>query len=296
MCSSGNPRVLQPKRLFIVEEIRRMRGGSQPHLMRSSTGGYYVVKFQNNPQGTRTLVNELLGTALAARLGLPTMPAAVCYVDNSLIQVSDELYMESAHGRVHCRSGLQFGSRYPLDPHRVSVWDFLTDAQLMRVKNVQDFLGMLVFDKWTCNVDGRQTIFYRTTPNAPYETALIDQGFCFNASAWDFPDAPLRGLYARRIVYRGVRGIDDFEPWIVKLEREFGEKVLAEIAQSIPLEWCGSDAESLQMLLDRLNRRRTRVEELLWSTWKASRDSFPNWNCRLAVAVSGSDWLGVNHA
>jgi hypothetical protein len=26
---------------------------------------------------------------------------------------------------------------------------------------------------------------------------MIDQGFCFNAGNWDFPDAPLRGLYAR---------------------------------------------------------------------------------------------------
>jgi hypothetical protein len=30
-----------------------------------------------------------------------------------------------------------------------------------------------------------------------YKTVMIDQGFCFNAGNWDFPDAPLRGLYAR---------------------------------------------------------------------------------------------------
>jgi hypothetical protein len=43
------------------------------HLMRCSDGGYYVVKLQNNPQHRRILVNELLGTKLAARLGLPTV-------------------------------------------------------------------------------------------------------------------------------------------------------------------------------------------------------------------------------
>ena len=52
-----------------VEEIRRMRGGAQSHLMRCADDSYYVVKFQNNPQGVRILVNELLGTRLAARLG-----------------------------------------------------------------------------------------------------------------------------------------------------------------------------------------------------------------------------------
>ena len=44
-----------------VEEIRRMRGGAQAHLMRCADDNYYVVKFQNNPQGRRILANELLG-------------------------------------------------------------------------------------------------------------------------------------------------------------------------------------------------------------------------------------------
>ena len=46
-----------------------MRGGAPSHLMRCSDGLYYVVKFQNNPQHRRILVNEMLGTKLAARLG-----------------------------------------------------------------------------------------------------------------------------------------------------------------------------------------------------------------------------------
>ena len=45
--------------------------------MRCSDEDYYVVKFQNNPQGAKILANELLGTRLAARLGLPTPGAAV---------------------------------------------------------------------------------------------------------------------------------------------------------------------------------------------------------------------------
>ncbi|MGH9781379.1 MAG: HipA family kinase, partial [Candidatus Acidiferrales bacterium] len=59
-----------------IEYIRRMRGGAQSHLMRCEDENYYVVKFQNNPQGTRILANELLGTRLAARIGLPVPGAA----------------------------------------------------------------------------------------------------------------------------------------------------------------------------------------------------------------------------
>jgi hypothetical protein len=60
-----------------LEHIRRMRGGAQSHLMRCDDGHYYVVKFRNNPQHSRILANELLGTRMAARLGLPVPPAAV---------------------------------------------------------------------------------------------------------------------------------------------------------------------------------------------------------------------------
>ena len=72
-----------------VEEIRRMRGGAQSHLMRCADDSYYVVKFQNNPQGVRILVNELLGTRLAARLGLPVAGASVVEVRPELIARTD---------------------------------------------------------------------------------------------------------------------------------------------------------------------------------------------------------------
>jgi len=41
---------------------------------------YYVVKFQNNPQGARILANELLGTRLAASIGLPAPATSVVEV------------------------------------------------------------------------------------------------------------------------------------------------------------------------------------------------------------------------
>ncbi|HEY6267870.1 MAG TPA: HipA family kinase [Candidatus Acidoferrum sp.] len=80
--------------LRALEQIRRMRGGAQSHLMRCDDGFYYVVKFQNNPQHRRILVNELLGTRLAARLGLPTVPVEIVAVSQELIRLTPELAME----------------------------------------------------------------------------------------------------------------------------------------------------------------------------------------------------------
>ena len=145
--------------LRATEQIRRMRGGAQSHLMRCSDGNHYVVKFQNNPQHRRILVNELLGTRLARRLGLPTTPVEIIHVSEELIRLTPELCMEMPRTRVPCQAGLQFGSRYPGDPRCLTLHDFLPDEQLRQVENVHDFAGMLVFDKWTCNTNGRQTIF-----------------------------------------------------------------------------------------------------------------------------------------
>jgi len=269
--------------LRAVEQIRRMRGGAQSHLMRCSDGEYYVVKFQNNPQHRRILVNELLGTKLAARLGLPTVPVAIVEVSEELILLTPELSMELPRSRVPCLPGLQFGSRYPGDPRRLTLHDFLPDEQLRQVENLHDFPGMLVFDKWTCNTNGRQTVFFQgesqgsSEGGARYKTRMIDQGFCFNAGEWNFPDAPLRGLYARNRVYEGVTGMHSFEPWLERLENKMSERVLDEIGREVPPAWYDDDYDSLLRLFEQLYRRRPRVPELILEAKKSNRQPFPNW-------------------
>lgn len=269
--------------LRALEQIRRMRGGAQSHLMRCSDGNYYVVKFQNNPQHRRILVNELLGTRLARRLGLPTVPAEIIEVPAELIRLTPELAMELPRARVPCQPGLQFGSRFPGDPHQLTLHDFLPDEQLSEVENLHDFAGMLVFDKWTCNTNGRQTIFFcegRGTPGQGewrYKTRMIDQGFCFNAGEWNFQDAPLRGLYARNRVYRGVFGMESFAPWIERLEKHMTERVLGEYIQEIPPEWYEDDYDALKRLAEQLHRRRSSVPDLILDAKRSNRQPFPNW-------------------
>jgi hypothetical protein len=285
--------------LHAMEQIRRMRGGAQSHLMRCSDGYnhdlYYVVKFQNNPQHRRILVNELLGTRLAARLGLPTTAAAIVEVSEELIRLTPDLAMEMPRSRIPCQPGLQFGSRYPADPRKLTLHDFLPDQQLREVRNLHDFAGMLVFDKWTCNTNGRQTVFLRDLADdsvravsppearqgsdlagAGYKTLMIDQGFCFNAGEWNFPDAPLRGLYARNRVYEGVTGMESFGPWIARAEN-LSDRAMGELAREIPPQWYEDDYDALSRLLEQFARRSARLPELLLATKKSSRQPFPNW-------------------
>jgi hypothetical protein len=285
--------------LRAIEQIRRMRGGAQSHLMRCSDENYYVVKFQNNPQHRKVLVNDLLGTRLASQLGLPTAPVAVIEVTADLIRLTPELCIELPRSKTPCSPGLQFGSRYPGDPRKLTLYDFLPDEKLREVANLEDFAGMLVFDKWTCNTNGRQTLFFeqdtkKTLPGgevvretsstsgpgetgSTYQTVMIDQGFCFNAGEWNFPDAPLRGLYARSRVYDGVTGLDSFGRWLERLEKRADETMLSGVADEIPPEWYEDDYDAILRLLEQLQKRRARVPELLLSAKNSNRQPFPYW-------------------
>jgi len=120
---------------------------------------------------------------------------------------------------------------------------------------------MLVCDKWSGNTKGRQAIFFREADGTAqsvergagtavrYCARMIDNGFCSNAREWDFPDAPLRGLYARHRVYEAVRGMDSFEAWVARVER-IEETALEEIYGQIPPEWYDYDADGLEKLLE----------------------------------------------
>jgi len=88
-----------------------MRGGAQSQLLRCADGFHYVVKFQNNPQHTRVLVNDWLGTRLAAFIGLPVPTVALVHVGQKLIANSPGLSLEVRGRQQMFGDGLCFGFR-----------------------------------------------------------------------------------------------------------------------------------------------------------------------------------------
>lgn len=261
-----------------IEHVRRLRGGTQSHLMRCEDGGYYVVKFQNNPQGVRILANEMMAGKLAQALGLPVAQPEVVEVSDWLIEHTPELYVDWGKQRLRCRSGFQFGSRFPCDPLRTPAYDFLPDSLLETVSNRRSFWGMLVFDKWTCNCDSRQSVFCRPSggDSSPYVATMVDQGFCFNANEWNFPDAPLRGLCMQLSIYAGVVGWESFEPFLTRLAN-LSEEVLEEAAAAVPPEWYEGKTEELRALLSALAERRRQVAPMLWELQQSPKRPFPAW-------------------
>jgi HipA-like kinase len=260
--------------LYAVQHIRRMRGGSQAHLMRTCDNQFFVVKFQNNPQHLRVLANEMLATCLGRWLGLPMPRVEAIEVCNWLITNTPDLRVELAGTAVPCSTGLQLGSLYP--DLESQVFDYLPENMLVQVTNAMDFARCAVLDKWTCNSDGRQAIFIRKPRGRKYSAIFIDQGYCFNAGEWDFPDSPLRGVYARNCVYATVTGWESFEPALTKAE-ECDIVDLWRCADPIPPEWYGHDHEALERMIEILYQRRQMIRALITAFRQSSRNPFPNW-------------------
>jgi len=259
-----------------VKHVKRMRGGAQSHLMECEDGHYYVVKFRNNPQHQRVLANEFLATKLAEHIGLPVPVVVVVEVSTQLVAETTELTVVLGSQQIACEAGLQFGSRYVVNPVEGQVFDYLPAESLTRVRNLEAFAGVLALDKWTCNADGRQVAFWRKMREKKYSAAFIDQGYCFNAGEWTFPDFPLRGVYPRNEVYTRVSGWESFEPWLSRIEK-LDEDVIWRVAGEIPPAWYGGSWDELETLVEQLIARKTMVREAILAFRRSPRRPFPAW-------------------
>jgi len=262
-----------------------MRGGAQSHLMFAEDGHYYVVKFQNNPQHIRVLANELLATRIAERVGLPVPIMEVVEVSSWLIENTPDLRIRIGSSSIPCQHGLALGVRFVLGPLEGQVYDYLPASALDRVRNLDAFAGMLALDKWTCNTNGRQAVFWKKSRDKKYTATFVDQGYCFNAGEWNYPDSPLRGVYPRNEVYAGVRGWESFEPWLSRIEN-IDPNILWEIAETVPPEWYGSAVDELERLIEQLIARRSRIRELIEAFRDSSRNAFQKWEKQSSQVAS----------
>jgi hypothetical protein len=268
--------------------IRKMRGGAQAHLVEGEDGHFYVVKFVNNPQHRRILINEWLACAFLRYLQIHVPDTAIIELTGDFIEANPDLYITLGSKREAVPPGLHFGSRMAVHPERVATFDFLPDKLLDKVENRTDFLGILVFDKWIGNADSRQAVFFRAraknwTPlkgeipgRLGFFAQMIDHGFAFNGATWQFNDSPLQGLYFRTAIYDEVRSLDSFQPWLSMVE-SFPTEVIDSAWKEVPRTWVDSDEDALLQLLEALVKRRGRVAGLIEDVRRKRTKAFANW-------------------
>lgn len=268
-------------------------------MLACSDNQYYVTKFTNNPQHRRVLVNEWVSTLLLRYLGVLTPASQVVELTAEFLAREPEVCLQLGSGKHPVPPGWHYGSQYPGNPSSEAVFDFLPDAMLEQVANLEHFAGALVFDKWTANSDSRQAIYFRRRIKAwlsDAETApqqkgfivqMIDHGYAFDGPHWEFLDAPMAGLYFRPLVYRRLDSPSRLEPWLTRAA-ECPASIFDEILRSTPHCWIDGEETEFERLLSTLFSRRGRIADLIAASARAKPDVFPALSSRRPVASPAS--------
>ncbi|MCC7342519.1 MAG: hypothetical protein IT170_15665 [Bryobacterales bacterium] len=272
--------------------IRKMRGGAQAWLIQAATGDTYVVKFRENAQHRRILINEWIASCFLEQLGLCAAKTSLMHFSLEWLEQASKEGLSIALGNTQraISPGLHLGSKVAVDPGTTAIYDYLPDAILRDVRNRNHFHGMLAFDQWTTNADARQAVFFRGRfreflPEGDFGhnqrgfvAMMIDHGYCFQGPDWRLEDLPRQGTFVRPAAYEQVTGWNDFEPWLTRI-LHFPDSAVDRALSSIPSSWLEDGEEALlEKLMMDLLRRRQRAPDLLEACRNARPDFFPNWN------------------
>ena len=170
--------------VFISEFIRKLRGGSQPVLVRGSDGFLYVAKFANNQQGPSLLFNESAGTELYRACGLPVPNWTPLWTSDSFLDRNPDCWMQTTMGRIRPASGLCFGSQF-LEGNGKRLFEILPGSMLKRVRNRISFWLAWLIDVCADHVGKRQAIFEEDA-DGWLNACFVDHGHLFGGPRADF--------------------------------------------------------------------------------------------------------------
>jgi HipA-like protein len=238
-----------------------MGGTSRADLVETDQG-HYVVKWAQNAQHRRTLINEAISSELLKRLSIPSPQWAIVHADDCFVRANPQ----AGCGRLE--SGLHFGSKFPGAPEQI-VLDRLPLHAISLLENRDDFVKVFVFDEWANNYDGRQAIFFRQKES--FSAQMIDNGFVFGFDGidWHYRDRirPKQYPFVGDI-YSNAESGEHLLATILKI-RELVTAGFDGLSEILPSEWVKGDEKLVARLFAELARRCERLPDMLQTQLRA---------------------------
>jgi hypothetical protein len=175
------------ERVLVVKRIiKRVRGGSQSFLVEAVDGNYYIAKCIDNPQGNRTLINEVLGTRLLEKLSVSAPTVRFLRIPSESENPDHPFVYYVGDKRVPITRGPHLGSKCPVNPLTKAIFDYLPPQLINNVVNRDDFAKTFAVDHILGQVDARQAIFVkeRGFNRKGLRAYLIDHGYLLNGTSW----------------------------------------------------------------------------------------------------------------
>lgn len=244
------PRILNAKQWVRAMLAGSEGGGSEPHQFRCDDDRLYMVKAPNNPQGVRVLGNELLGGLALDWLGIEHPATTLVEIRQDLIAASPGARYSNGQALA---GGLAFGSEFwPSEPAGI--------APVNSLVNRRDIAGVLVFDTWVRNHDGRQYRVRHAPQHAgSFEFVVVDQGHCFGP-AWTADS--LRQEIQNVTVAPELCPLkhEEVSPFVERL-RSFGRDSAEHLVHQVPAQWATNEERAV--LAEYLLMRASRTAEVL---------------------------------
>ena len=251
------------------------RGRAKSQIILADDKKNYFVKFQPNPQGPKTLVNELMANSIARFLGVPCPEGKLINIGQEFLDYNPAL--QRRFGAMPISPGWHFGVEELKD-----IYKNPPPATLARIHNVSAVPAILVFDILMCNTDRNSHDNYlivksRTSPER-LSLYAIDHGHCLSGPNWI--DTWLKGqvgAWEQNVINemaRLIHGVDPFRDALARLA-QLSSAYVEGVISHIPNEWglaMGERAAILEFIME----HKMHVGRLL----EENRNLFPLWGAR----------------
>ncbi len=246
--------------LELVMVIRRMRGGSQSRLVECDDGKLYILKTHPSPQGPNVLANDALGTTIMHGLGFSVPKWRPIRINLKALRHFPELLMEAEGERVLPSCGDHFGSEFLGGPG-YTTFDFIPGSAWDKVRNLEEFLSVSLFDIWAGHRDDRQCVFWKKSTDTRYRAMFLDNGHLFGGPSWQQLSA-YRGLNSMGMNTSSLN-TSHIEGTLALFDRRVPQ-LLKDAIPTIPRGWYQGDINSLHvhLLLRLKNLRRLLADGL----------------------------------
>lgn len=225
------------KVLVVSEFLRKLRGGSQPILVRANDGLLYVLKFAHNLQGPNLLFNEVMGAELYRACGLPVPEWRPLLLTDSFLDRNPASWFEADGESIRPVAGLCFGSRF-LATGQDSPLEILPGSHFARVANRQAFGLAWLIDICAQHSDNRQALFLRS-PGGGLLATFIDHGSMFGGPQGCDQPHPVAPRYLDPRIY-----CDDLLDGFRHVSGMLNASNLWNLLRALPTEWHSESALS----------------------------------------------------
>lgn len=250
-------------------------GCTRPYYVSCDDGETYAVKFKENPQGVRTLVNEYVCGEIAVLLNLPLAEPVLVDIEDEFIEDYGSTIQQ--HIESNISGGFHFGSKKVRKVTPITSSDMLKKAN-----NVHVIPEVILFDQLVCNKDRDRNGGNLLFDISNLDIVVIDHTHAFDIGPiWTAIDLKQRigesfeafdnvGYVYRKLVPY-IKGNNPFHTALAKV-KSLEASAIGNIINNIPSDWQVSDIEK-EALFEYIMDRAHRIEEVL----PVLKSAFPNW-------------------